>query len=43
MEVPAGLVTRHMKALAASNPRVAGKFKAFFEAVRGYVGTSGSG
>jgi hypothetical protein len=38
MEVPAGLVTRHMKALVAANPRVAGKFKAFFEAMRGYFG-----
>ena len=38
LEVPPGLVTRHIKALAAANPRVAGKFQAFFEAVRGYFG-----
>jgi hypothetical protein len=38
MEVPAGLVTRHMKALVAVNPRVANKFRVFFEAARAHFG-----
>jgi hypothetical protein len=38
MEVPAGLVTRHMKALVAVNPRVANKFRAFFEAACAHFG-----